>query len=307
MIARIPFNTRAWISQHFASYRGASVPEQSSRNGLRCLLGCSQSSRRRSFSSSSDGKEEESNKERSKWIGRAAFSVPIAVTMGLGVWQSRRYFEKIDEIEMRTADLSKNEVDLDKMKKVEDWTALLYKKVKVTGSFNHDCAMFVGPRSAPTGGLTQGGSGLMSAPGKESGFYVVTPFKVKESGQWILVSRGWIPRRMRKDYPISQGDEEITLVLTPQPKAGSLAPKNDPEQNSWFSVDLAAMSDFAQLPEVAPFAELINPVEGGKFPRPKKEGDLINFYVTPATHLSYAATWYMLSGAMAVATYYRFR
>ncbi|EKX33705.1 hypothetical protein GUITHDRAFT_120094 [Guillardia theta CCMP2712] len=213
-----------------------------------------QSSRRRSFSSSSDGKEEESNKERSKWIGRAAFSVPIAVTMGLGVWQSRRYFEKIDEIEMRTADLSKNEVDLDKMKKVEDWTALLYKKVK-----------------------------------------------------WILVSRGWIPRRMRKDYPISQGDEEITLVLTPQPKAGSLAPKNDPEQNSWFSVDLAAMSDFAQLPEVAPFAELINPVEGGKFPRPKKEGDLINFYVTPATHLSYAATWYMLSGAMAVATYYRFR
>eukprot|EP00960_Hanusia_phi_P013696 401755-Hanusia_phi.AAC.1 len=36
--------------------------------------------------------------------------------------------------------------------------------LQVTGTFDHNLAMFVGPRSAPTGGLTQGGSGLMSAP-----------------------------------------------------------------------------------------------------------------------------------------------
>uniref|UniRef100_A0A7S0HYY9 SURF1-like protein n=1 Tax=Hanusia phi TaxID=3032 RepID=A0A7S0HYY9_9CRYP len=306
MISRISLNTRAWFTQQVTCSYRQSVSRHQIRSGAGCFLQCYYGCTGRRFSSSSDGGQE-TNSERSKWIGRFAFSIPIAVTFGLGVWQSRRYFEKIEEIEVRTTDLSKHEVDLDKRSNVEDWSALLYKKVTVTGTFDHNLAMFVGPRSAPTGGLTQGGSGLMSAPGKESGFFVVTPFKVKQSGQWILVSRGWIPRRMRENYPLSAGEERITLVLTPQPKAGSLAPKNDPSQNSWFSVDLSAMSDYARLPEVAPFAELIEPATPGQFPRPKKEGDLINFYVTPVTHLSYAATWYMLSGAMAVATYFRFR
>jgi hypothetical protein len=50
----------------------------------------------------------------------------------------------------------------------------------------------------------------------------------------------------------------------------------------------------------------ISPAQTQKYPFVKKIADLSSFYVMPETHLGYSLTWYGMSVAMTIGTYYRF-
>lgn len=171
--------------------------------------------------------------------------------------------------------------------------------------------MYVGPRSSPSGGAAAYGGGLVSS-GKETGYYLVTPFRMSETGQVLLLNRGWVPRSIKDNLPPeSLPKEEVSVLIVPRPleKPGTLVAQNDPASGSWFFIDPEEMGASLGIPFTPPFCEVFE--EAGKptgtYPKHLCAGDLINFHVMPITHLAYSATWYGLSAAIAVGTFYRFR
>ena len=53
-------------------------------------------------------------------LGTLFFGSLCASTFGLGVWQSQRYFEKIDQVEQRKVELSADPVELDRFTVVNE-------------------------------------------------------------------------------------------------------------------------------------------------------------------------------------------
>lgn len=63
---------------------------------------------------------------------------------------------------------------------------LEYRRVQLHGHFDHSKELLMWPRSLNT---------ESTGRGSEPGAHVVTPFYCKELGQFVLVNRGWVPRR----------------------------------------------------------------------------------------------------------------
>ena len=70
---------------------------------------------------------------------------------------------------------------------------LEYCKVNVRGEFQHDKIVYIGPRSLFKDGNPASAGGLFGSS-DGIGFHVITPFKLENSDQKILVNRGWVPR-----------------------------------------------------------------------------------------------------------------
>ena len=68
-----------------------------------------------------------------------------------------------------------------------------YCKVSVRGEFQHDKIVYIGPRSLFKDGNPASAGGLFGSS-DGIGFHVITPFKLENSDQKILVNRGWVPR-----------------------------------------------------------------------------------------------------------------
>ena len=67
---------------------------------------------------------------------------------------------------------------------------LEYCRVTLTGYYDHSRELHMWPR-----GLNSADIGTASRRGSEPGACIITPFYCYELGEWILVNRGWVPRR----------------------------------------------------------------------------------------------------------------
>lgn len=106
--------------------------------------------------------------------------------------------------------------DLDHLQSME------YQTVTVRGEFIHDKEMFLGPRSLIKGDSGDAGGGLMSTK-NTSGYLVITPFKLDDKGETILVNRGWVSRQHLKPESRPQGQvrgtvELMGVVRLPEPR-----------------------------------------------------------------------------------------
>ena len=130
-------------------------------------------------------------------LGKVFFSSLCLLTFGLGSWQTRRYFEKVEMAEKREHDLS-----LDPLPNFEEWRTTKemtgrddgkstsdtappksYRRVRLRGEFQHGDEILIGPRGPPPGALAEsgpnsgrGGGGGMSSSAQ--GYLVVTPFAI---------------------------------------------------------------------------------------------------------------------------------
>lgn len=143
-------------------------------------------------------------------LGSIFFTSLCAITFGLGVWQTRRYFEKVEMMKKREEDLElpcltfaewlKNKnISLDAsypgkldVKLPSGDTNLRgvksersYRLVSIRGTFSHEKQMLIGPRGPPPGALAEtgpnsgrGGGGGMSS--STQGYWVLTPLIVAE-------------------------------------------------------------------------------------------------------------------------------
>jgi surfeit locus 1 family protein len=260
--------------------------------------------------------------------------LPPMLAAYLGVWQVGRREEKIHMLEERERMMSSDELSLDEDPKAfsDDVPSLAqdslpeYRKVRLSGSFNDDRSVFVGPRPRSSMGIT------------EAGYFMVTPMMLDNDARTtVLVLRGWVPESWKKDpskREIQDGPSRprvlsIRGVVRRSERPSMFVPENQPQRGDWYYIDVPAMAKSLDLPESTPLIELvtfdddalmqyggkskatamdilggrttvrqIHEEKGGeKYPIRKSLGDLQHFSVMPRDHLNYAITWFTLSAA----------
>jgi cytochrome oxidase assembly protein ShyY1 len=121
--------------------------------------------------------------------GIAFFGSLCAGTFGLGVWQTKRYSEKVEQLAKRD-----REMTLPPSQDVRSTVG----RIQVRGTFDHGKEFLVGPRGSP---LHQS-NGSLGVP--QPGYFVWTPFTPQQqaslsdssssTSESVLVNRGWVSR-----------------------------------------------------------------------------------------------------------------
>ncbi|VVC86224.1 unnamed protein product [Leptidea sinapis] len=177
------------------------------------------------------------NKEPGEVIKWVLLVIPVG-SFGLGCWQVYRLNWKIELIDIMQAKTNSEPVnmplDFEELKKME------YCPVKVCGEFLHEKEFLIGPRALIENDSALPSSGsLVSDPRKNQGWLVITPFKLSDTGDVILVNRGWVPSHMRSKEKrlasLVKGEVELTGTVRLTETRGPFMPKNNPEKGSWFS------------------------------------------------------------------------
>jgi surfeit locus 1 family protein len=205
-----------------------------------------------------------------------------AVLLGLGTWQLERLNWKEALIAERTARLAAPPLPLRPGATTPETPgALDFRRVELSGRYRHqDELLLVAP--SITG---------------QAGYHVVTPLE-RPGGDLVLVSRGWIPYRLRAPETRAGGQVEgpvtITGIARTAGRQGLFVPDNEPGNGLWYWRDLEGMAAHLGR-EVAPIL-----VEAG--PEPNPGGYPVGgqtLLKLPNDHLGYALTWYALAAALA--------
>lgn len=251
------------------------------------------------------------------------YGAPIAITFSLGVWQIQRLSRKRALITERHHRLYATPLTASELKVSPSND---FRRVLLRGRFDHSSEQLVAPRSAPpiipSAVLQWGGS---------SGMFVVTPLHLND-GRVVMVSRGWLPHRLRDptrraNAPVSplpfllgslsvsatgdiDDEVEIVGVVRLEHECNRFTPTNKPEKGEWFSMDPSAMLAHAGVSEengIPVLVELLEPLANNGWPFPRAVEDFMHFRTTPETHITYATTWFSLSAALALLTRNRLR
>ena len=133
-------------------------------------------------------------------LGTLFFGGLCASTLGLGVWQSRRYFEKVDQMAVREEEPAADPVPLSRFtangagethpesqQTSAQKQSRSFRRLATAGIYDHTREVLVGPRGPPPGALASSGptsgrgagAGMSSSP---QGYYVVTPLRIQVGG-----------------------------------------------------------------------------------------------------------------------------
>jgi surfeit locus 1 family protein len=206
--------------------------------------------------------------------------------LGLGTWQVQRLAWKEGLIAQRNAALTATPVPLPKT--LDDARALEFHPVRAEGQFLNDRELYLNAQSLRG----------------DQGFHIVTPFRLAD-GRVLLVDRGFVPTDHQAPATRAAGTiagpASVTgLLRLPEPP-GWFTPANEPQKNSWFSIDLPAMAQAAGAGSARPFyLDADATPNSGGWPQ---GGQTIT--ELPNDHLQYAITWYSLAVALIV-IYIRF-
>jgi surfeit locus 1 family protein len=159
-----------------------------------------------------------------------------------------------------------------------------FQRVSVAGVFDHGRELFLIGRE------------LNGKPG----LHIMTPLKPSDGSSAILVDRGWVPFEAREAKARAGGQVagEVTVegIVRLQKPPGYFTPENEPENNTWYFVDTAGMSEASGTHLrpgyyiVADTADLPGGLPKGGQWRLNLRND----------HLEYALTWYSLAVALLV-------
>ncbi|WP_105383140.1 SURF1 family protein [Neorhizobium alkalisoli] len=213
--------------------------------------------------------------------------VLVAVFLSLGTWQVQRLFWKLDLIERVDARLHTDPVP---PPGPTDWAGITaekdeYRRVIAIGAFLHDKEVLV-----------------QAVTALGAGFWVVTPLQ-RPDGTTILINRGFVPEDRRDRASRTDGDVpgavEISGLLRITEPNGAFLRTNAPQNDRWYSRDVAAITAAKGLANVAPYF-----IDAQSTPN---AGDLPVGGLTVAqfrnSHLIYAITWYFLAAMSAAAAY----
>jgi len=107
-----------------------------------------------------------------------------------------------------------------------------YRRVCAKGRLRHDQEMLIGPR------MREG----------EEGFLVVTPLERGDGESTVLVSRGWIPKKMRnqKDRLLGLPEDDVVVegLLREPFKKNMFTPENRPNEGKFYFPDVLEMAEW---------------------------------------------------------------
>ncbi|CAG9781858.1 unnamed protein product [Diatraea saccharalis] len=222
-----------------------------------------------------------------KWI---LLMFPVT-SFGLGCWQVHRLQWKLNLIDMMQA--KSNSVPTTLPDSYEELEKMEYMPVKVKGQFLHDKEFVIGPKALIDNSPMARVGSLVSDPKKNQGWLIVTPFRLSDSGQVILINRGWVPTKLKpketRDASMIKGEVELVGVVRLTEKRAPFMPKNNPANGSWYSRDLEQMSEYLDcLPIWLDVRGISDPPAGWPIPNQTR-------VTLRNEHFSYLVTWYLLS------------
>ncbi len=128
---------------------------------------------------------------RFRFIPFIAAVVVAIIALSLGNWQTRRAEEKQNLAQEQAQQAALPAVDLQLLG--ESTASANFRAVQMMGTFMKEWPIYLDNRPY------QG----------KAGFYLLMPFKLKESGKIIIIMRGWLPRDMQ---------DRQKLAITPTPE-----------------------------------------------------------------------------------------
>jgi surfeit locus 1 family protein len=162
-----------------------------------------------------------------------------------------------------------------------------YQTVTVRGRFLHEKEMFLGPRSLIKPESGDAGGGLMSTK-NTSGYLVITPFKLNDREETILVNRGWVSRQHLKPESRPEGQVSGDVEL----KGVVRLPEARPQFSPSHKTDIFLYRDVPRMCQVTGadpiFLDAKTTFSGG----PVGGQTRVNIR---NEHLSYIVTWFSLS------------
>ena len=209
----------------------------------------------------------------------ALLAVAATQFVALGIWQIQRRAWKLDLI---TAVDRRIHAAAQPASGPVAWPTLsaraeAYTRVKASGVLLNNCEVLVQA-------VTELGPG----------FWVLVPLRTDE-GWTVLVNRGFVPpdrmvaETRRAGEPV--GRVTVTGLLRAPELGGAFLRNNDPEDNRWFSRDVAAIAATLGLGPVAPYF-----IDADATPNPG--GYPVGGLTVVAfrnSHLVYAFTWFGLA------------
>ncbi|KAK9897312.1 SURF1-domain-containing protein [Cystobasidium minutum MCA 4210] len=223
--------------------------------------------------------------------------IPI-VTFALGTWQIKRLQWKLNLINELDEKLAREPLQLPNMVDTSVIPEFAYRKVELSGHFDHSREILLGPRTR---------DGVL-------GYQVVTPFIREEGGQssTVLVNRGHVSltKKDQASRPESlvEGTQHIVGMLRSQESRNMFTPANKPESREFQFADIDQMASLTHSQPV-----LIDEIFEGNAGEMKQ---MVNHGIplgrAPTIelrnmHATYAVTWYALSAATSVMLWRLFR
>ncbi|PAA94267.1 hypothetical protein BOX15_Mlig021063g4, partial [Macrostomum lignano] len=167
----------------------------------------------RGYSNSYKGRD--SDGPRNKWF--LAFP---AICFCLGTWQVYRRQWKLDLIESLNRRTTQPPVIVDggsvKELMAKSLDDMEFRPVRIIGEFDHDGEVLIGPRhliDPKSSAGADGGNSLFSS-GAGVGYHVITPFRLADSGERVLVNRGWVPAKLADPATRPQWQQRGRVELT---------------------------------------------------------------------------------------------
>lgn len=213
--------------------------------------------------------------------------MPIT-TFSLGTWQVKRKIWKENLIKEMESKLKMDPLELPE--NLDDLEQMEYQTVKVRGRYLHDREIYLGPRSLITPEDDQKGGGVFSKA-SNSGYYVITPFKIEGREEIILINRGWVSRQHINPNSRLNGQISGVVEVKGIVRLTESRPQFSPEHKSGPFL-------YRDIPRMCA-ATGANPY----FIDAKYDPNLVEGPIGGQTrvtlrneHLSYIITWYSLSG-----------
>ncbi|KAH7978963.1 hypothetical protein HPB49_007540 [Dermacentor silvarum] len=185
-----------------------------------------------------------------------------------------------------------------------------YRQVRVTGTFDHEREMYVGPRSRiepeedSEEGRRKRRGGIITAPG-QTGNLVITPFKLKDRDSALrpwnaLLTNGMLNTSFHlSSASVIEGEVNLVGIVRKSEKRPPLGPKNPTTGHTWHYKDVEQMAQACGAAPVLLDAVFESTVEGGPI------GGQTNVTLRNE-HVSYIITWYSLSAATTFLWYHKY-
>lgn len=201
------------------------------------------------------------------------FVVASAGFILLGAWQIERRTWKLDLIARVDSRVHAPPVAIPS----SSWPSINaaddeYRHVEFRGRYVND-------RTTLVDALTDDGAGA----------WVMTPLVTRDGT--VLIDRGFVPKDQEKRFERPEGDVVVSGLLRMSEPGGRFLRANRPQDDAWYSRDVAAIATARNLGPVAPFFVDADMTPAGRYPI----GGMTVVRFRNA-HLVYAVTWFALAG-----------
>ncbi|WP_159980959.1 MULTISPECIES: SURF1 family protein [unclassified Novosphingobium] len=214
----------------------------------------------------------------------------LAVFATLGVWQVQRMQWKHALIARVDARVHAAPVDLPADAGARD---LEYLRVKLSGVYQGSATALV--RAATDLG---------------TGYWTMTPLRM-DDGRQVWINRGFVPEGTPRAVAAASTPEgRVTvagLLRLNEPK-GSVLQANRPQDDRWYSRDVAGLAAARKLGAVVPAFVDVQVEQAAQIPpSPVKPVSGLTQIHFPDNHLTYALTWFALTALSAFGLVYIWR